>query len=183
MQAAEDDAEIGAAICPDLLTARWGEQANSTVVDRGPCDAFLPCLSWATNPPGESALVVLCRQVHQSEPDPSTRSLSRDHTAPSDSDPGISSLCVRRLGTIQHLQGKLCDLLSVCAGGRKRPYDHDKAMAREAAELQEQLVTIASAENTQDQPREPEEAMPDSAGPWRCPPRLTHSDMHSIALL
>ena len=89
---------------------------------------------------------------------------------------------MRRLGTIQHLQGKLCDLLSVCVGGRKRPHDHDKAMAREAAELQEQLMTIASAENTHDQPREPEEAMPDSAGPRRCPPKLAHSDMNSGAV-
>ncbi len=53
MQATEDGAEPGAAICPDLLSARWGEQAPSTVVDRGPCEAFLPCLSWAAEIPGE----------------------------------------------------------------------------------------------------------------------------------
>ncbi|CAL5218684.1 g392 [Coccomyxa viridis] len=97
-QAAEDEADVGVAICPDLLTARWGGQAPSTVVGQGPCGAFLPCLSWATEP----------------------------------------------------------------ASGRKRPYDHDKAMAREAAELQEQLTAIASAENTQSQPTEPEEATPAS---------------------
>ena len=61
-----------------------------------------------------------------------------------------------------------CELLSLCVGRRKRPYDHDKAMAREAAELQEQLSAIASAEYTRGQLIEPDEAKPAPAAPRRC---------------
>ena len=52
-QAADGGAEDGAGICADLLTARWGEQPHTTVTDRGACDAFLPCLGWAAEPPSE----------------------------------------------------------------------------------------------------------------------------------
>ena len=59
MQAVGDGPEAGAGICPDLLTAWWGAQAPSTVIDRGPCDAFLPCLSWAAETASEP-LLLLC---------------------------------------------------------------------------------------------------------------------------
>ena len=45
-------------------------------------------------------------------------------------------------------------------------------MAREAAELEEQLTAIASSENTDRQPTESEEATPASAAPRRCAPTI-----------
>lgn len=56
MQAAPCGAEDGDAICADLLTARWGEQTPGALVDKGPCEAFLPCLSWAAETSGQPQL-------------------------------------------------------------------------------------------------------------------------------
>ena len=76
-------------------------------------------------------------------------------------------------------ESDLCKLFVLRADGRKRPYDHEKAMAKEAAELQEQLSSIASAENAHRQPREPEEATPASMAPRRCSLLIASSDMRT----
>ena len=96
MQAALSGVEEGDAICADLLTARWGEQAHSAVVDRGACAAFLPCLSWDAETSSEPLLSPAFT--------PTTSPLIWVHL-----------FCVRWLKRAQPPEGDLCELAStVC---------------------------------------------------------------------
>lgn len=55
------------------------------------------------------------------------------------------------------------------AGTTRRPYDHEKAMAAEAADLQRQLATLAAAEGASAQPHQhSEHTTPASAGVKQC---------------
>ena len=54
LQEGSHSGEARPAICPDLLSHRWGSQACSSAAERHACEAFRPCLAWATDTAGNS---------------------------------------------------------------------------------------------------------------------------------
>ena len=52
MQEGSHSGERRPAICPDLLSHRWGSQASSPAAERHAWEAFRPCLAWAPDTAG-----------------------------------------------------------------------------------------------------------------------------------